>query len=158
MGYSIRSAAWLTYVWIVLPAMGYSNRLADWCINTDRNRGKRNKDDGNGPWILYILLIFSSLLKSGVTLRQKYQFVRPEKNTEFTRGTITLILKEKDFDRSPLKRVRYIEIANFSIAVYLHGAYGYVITRNILFFNPTNLAKSYLLPFRNILYSTLTVL
>jgi hypothetical protein len=72
-----------------------------------------------------ITIIFSSLLKSGVTLRQKYLFVRPEKNTEkntqFTRGTITLILKKKIYEiraefgirwgplaRSPLNRVRYI--------------------------------------------------
>jgi hypothetical protein len=43
-----------------------------------------------------ITIISSSQLKSGVTLRQKYQFVRPEKNTKFTRDTITLILKEKN--------------------------------------------------------------
>jgi hypothetical protein len=73
-----------------------------------------------------ITIIFNSLLKSGVTLRQRYQFVRPEKNTKFTRGTTTLILKEKNYKiraefgirwgplaRSPLNRARYIEIADF---------------------------------------------
>jgi hypothetical protein len=30
-----------------------------------------------------------------MTLRQNYQFVGPEKNTKFARGTVTLNLKKK---------------------------------------------------------------
>ncbi len=44
------------------------------------------------------ITIFSSLLWSVVMLRQKYQFVRPEKNTKYARGTITLNLKKKNYE------------------------------------------------------------
>ncbi len=43
----------------------------------------------------FCVYIFSLLLWSGVTLRQKYQFVRSEKNTKYARGTNTLNLKKK---------------------------------------------------------------
>jgi hypothetical protein len=43
----------------------------------------------------FVVYIFSSLLWSGVTLRQKYQFVGSEKNTKYARGTNTLNLKKK---------------------------------------------------------------
>ncbi len=33
-----------------------------------------------------------------MTLRQKYQYVRPEKNTKYARGTITLNLKKKNYE------------------------------------------------------------
>ncbi len=44
----------------------------------------------------FVVYIFSSLLWSEVTLRQKYQFVgSKKKNTKHARGTNTLNLKKK---------------------------------------------------------------
>jgi hypothetical protein len=55
-----------------------------------------------------------------MTLGKKYQFVRPEKNIKSTRGTITLILKEKNYEIHAEFGIRlYIESADFSIAVFV---------------------------------------
>ncbi len=58
-----------------------------------------------------------------MTLRQKYQFVMPEKNTKYTHGTVTLSWKSniwkyvqigiRPLAESPLNRVKYMKIAHF---------------------------------------------
>jgi hypothetical protein len=70
-------------------------------------------------------LIFSSPLKFGVTLRQKYQFVRPEKNTKVNSCYGHFILRKRTMKIRAEFGIRWVVLKQFlyRAACYVRTAF-----------------------------------
>ena len=67
-------------------------------------------------FINFLLNIFSSPFYFGVTLRQKYQFVRPDNNTKAACAIVTISLKTRPCTRPPFDRVKNNNLADFLLS------------------------------------------
>jgi hypothetical protein len=69
-------------------------------------------------FINFLLNIFSSLLYFGVTLHQKYQFVRPENNIKAACAIVIISRKARPCTRPPFDRVYVVQFTRISLRVF----------------------------------------